>query len=135
VHFPIEDRRLLEEQCFDPKTRPKFDRIKLCLTWPDELPRGISRMGDSLLRELWRIRGFIHRGLSPAEWGPTPSHAQTIWSAAQGDGIRWTGFKRLELSVNDQRFLNSCLASVGAETAGPLGARPRILVHPRRDRE
>jgi hypothetical protein len=131
LHFIRNDKELLAALVIDDDARPSFDVALRCLVWPDERPAGLSRMGYDLLCELWRIRGYIHRGLSPTKWGLNPVHSLGIWSAAQADQIRWPGFERLILSLEDERLLEANielpLPTVTATSEEP----PRFLTHPR----
>jgi hypothetical protein len=107
LHFIRNDKELLAALVIDDDARPSFDLPLQCLVWPDERPAGLSRMGYDLLCELWRIRAYIHRGLSPTKWGLNPIHSLGIWSAAQADQVRWPGFARLILSPEHQGLLEA----------------------------
>lgn len=66
---------------------------------------GLSNDGWELLGDLWSIRGFIHKGLSPERWGRNPTYYQRVWQAARESALRWPGFRRLTLSASEQRVL------------------------------
>jgi hypothetical protein len=131
VNFIRNDKELLAALVFDHDARPSCDMALSCLVWPDERPAGLSRMGHDLMCELWRIRGYIHRGLSPMKWGPNSVHALSIWYAAQTDQVRWPGFARLILSPEDRCLFDASVEPTRTVATTPSEEPPRFLTHPR----
>lgn len=110
MRFEPDDRDTLRSLVFDPAATPNFEFLKACLVWPDERPERITEPGYELLRDLWSVRGFLHRGIPTEKWGLDPNYFQAVWSHALQDVPEWPGFRRLQLSDEDQAYLNKCLA-------------------------
>jgi hypothetical protein len=109
--FNARDLRLIEDLGYNPDLEPSFDEIKGCLVWEDERPSGLTPEGYERLCDLWIIRGYIHREVSPHQWGIDPSsgYFQDLWKQAQTEQIKWSGFRRMKLSSKDRHYLNACL--------------------------
>jgi hypothetical protein len=99
------DRAAIEALTYDRLCRPSYDLIKACLLWPDERPQKISNAGYEVLCDLWIVRGFIHRGLPPEDWGLDPQYFQAVWAEALRSELRWPGLLRASLSEEDRKVL------------------------------
>jgi hypothetical protein len=104
------DRALIESLVFDPSLTPKYEMLKSCLVWADEMPVGISPDGYEYVSDLLAVRGFIHRGVPTENWGIGPAPYLRVWDDAVGSGLTWIGFRRLPLSTQDRRFLDEQIA-------------------------
>jgi hypothetical protein len=103
------DRALIESLVFDPSLKPRYEMVKSCLVWADEIPTGISPEGYEYVSDLLALRGFIHRGVPTEDWGIGPAPYLRVWDDALGSGLKWIGFRRFPLSKMDRRFLNEQL--------------------------
>lgn len=95
------DRRLIESLVYDLNLEPRFDAIKSCLIWDDELPSGITPGGYKTLSDLWVARAFLHHGFEPSDL-VNLNYYKGIWNRAIGEEIRWPGFFRLSLDEKDK---------------------------------
>jgi hypothetical protein len=105
-----EDRAAIESLVFDPTLAPGFEIVKYCLIWSDERPVGISHAGYEYVSDLWVARGYIHRGVPTERWGLGPEPYLKTWNDALDTCLRWPGFRRLPLSIRDQKYLDEQLA-------------------------
>lgn len=110
MRFEPEDRHILQQLVLDPVAEPNFELLKACLVWPDERPERISEPGYELLRDLWSVRGFMHRNVPVENWGLEPGYFQSVWDYALQDVPQWPGFKRIQLSDAERAYLSQCLA-------------------------
>lgn len=108
MHFKREDRVHLESLTFDPMCEPSYEWIRACLIWPDERPTKISSDGYELLGDLWIVRGFIHKHVPRERWGLDPEYFQEVWENALVDVPNWPGFRRMQLSISDQAYMDVC---------------------------
>jgi hypothetical protein len=110
--FSDKDRQAVESLHYNPDLKPSFELFKFCLVWDDERPLNISSAGYDLVCDLWIARSFMyHRKLPKNKWGLDPGYFQKIWDTAIKKKLNWPGFKRLELSPEDEKYLNDCIAS------------------------
>jgi hypothetical protein len=96
---------------FQGNSEPSFELLKSCLVWPDERPTKISNAGYELVCDLWIVRGLIHQGVPPDKWGLDPAYFPEVWKNALVDVPQWPGFRRLEISDADRRYLEESLAA------------------------
>lgn len=105
-YFSDRDRSLVESLKYDESLKPSYDSIKSCLVWPDECPDNLSHEGYEKLCDLLIARSFIHEKRPFSSWKLDPHYFAQVWEEAISDEIDWPGFKRLELSGEDQAYLN-----------------------------
>lgn len=105
--LPPEDRALLEALEYQPDKEPTFDPLRCCLVWADERPVGLTPIGYEFLGDLWIVRGFMHRGVAEHAWGLDPVHFRSVWEYAQSTGLRWPGFRRINLADRDVAILKA----------------------------
>ena len=98
------DRALVEHLAFDGAATPAWNEITACLTWPDELPSGLTPHGYDYMRDLLGARGFIHRAIPIEDWDRGWTERADRWNEALGAGLRWNGFQRIALTT-EQRVL------------------------------
>src|SRR5512133_1049470 len=55
-----------------------------------------------LVGDLWIYRGALHRGIPLQQWGVNPERFQSVWQTALEDIPNWPGFRRIELSTDEQ---------------------------------
>ena len=89
----------------DPEAEPRYEQLKGCLIWPDELVGGLTRDGAELLGDLFVARSLLHRGLSISSWPGGSDQLQERWDAAIAAGLPWAGFARVELKDAQRSFL------------------------------
>jgi hypothetical protein len=104
------DRALVEALPFDAAAEVAYNAITACLVWADEVPKGLSREGYDIVRDLLAARGFIHRGVPIEDWDRGVSDRADRWNAALDAGLRWPGFRRLALTRDQRALLDRHLA-------------------------
>lgn len=105
-YFSHKDLKAIESLKYDPLLEPRFDSIKYCLIWEDEMPKKISTDGYEKLCDLWITRSLIfHRKLPKEEWGLDPDYFENVWKKAISANFKWPGFLRLNLSPEDRKYL------------------------------
>jgi len=108
-----EDIDILNSLHYNENAKPGFKIYKSCLVWPDEgLDAPLSRKGRNFLSDLWEIRTFIYQQLPHEKWGVTLQswkYCTEKWEFGLKNVPNWPGFKRLELSEIDKKYLNRCL--------------------------
>jgi hypothetical protein len=108
------DRRLVDEQAFDPDAEASFNEVTWCLVWSDEIPDGLSRDGYEIVRDLLVARGLIHRGVPVESWDYGWMDRWERWNEALASGLRWNGFRRIGLTTAQRTLLSRHLVP-GAE--------------------
>lgn len=129
-YFTEQEVKAIEMLKFDPSLTPIFDPLRDCLIWKDEDPYladesplvlggpSYEKMLATLATEklsfshekiidLWIARSFIHQGLPKSKWyaiEPTDYFVNT-WEAAVAQRVKWPGFQRLTLSLEDREYL------------------------------
>jgi hypothetical protein len=103
------DRERIEALWFDPDATIAFNEITACLVWSDEWPEGLSPAGYEYVRDLLGARGYLHRGVPLAEWDFGSSDRIERWTEAHASGLRWNGFRRLELGDRERALLERYL--------------------------
>lgn len=103
------DRELIEAQVFDSKLSPRFDAVKSCLIWDDELPRDITPDGYKFLCDLWVARAHLHHGHKLDEKLFNVSYYVGVWDWARSRNLQWPGFLRTALSDADKAVYLECL--------------------------
>lgn len=104
------DRKLIEGQEFIPGLVPRFDALKACLIWEDELPRDITPDGYKFLCDLWVARAHLYHGNKLDEKLFNPSYYVRVWNWALEQKIQWPGFQRLVLSEENRAKYKECLS-------------------------
>jgi hypothetical protein len=104
VSLSRDDRERIEAVWFDPDATIAFNEITGCLVWSDEVPDGLSPAGHDYVRDLLGARGYFHLRVPVEEWDFGNTDRIERWNEALASGLRWNGFRRLDLS-DDQRAL------------------------------
>jgi hypothetical protein len=99
------DRELVERETFDPAATIAYHEIAGCLVWSDEVPDGLSASGHEYVRDLLGARGYIHRGVPVEAWDLGSTVLAERWDQARAAGLRWNGFQRLALTVEQRALL------------------------------
>lgn len=105
-----EDRERIEAVWFDPDATIAFNEIAGCLVWSDEVPEGLSPAGWDYVRDLLGARGYLHLGVPVEEWDFGSRDRIERWNEARDSGLRWNGFRRLELSDAERGLLERYLS-------------------------
>jgi hypothetical protein len=106
MSLSAEDRARVEAMPFDPAATAAYDELTGGLAWADELPDGLSPAGHELLRDLLGVRAYLHRGLPLEASGPGAAARAALWQDARASGLRWNGFRRLELTAEQWAILD-----------------------------
>jgi hypothetical protein len=101
VTLSPDDRAAIEAVPFNPDAAINYHEILGCLVWADEIPDDLTGEGLAYLRELLGIRGAVHRGRDAD---------LDTWNIARLTGLRWNGFRRLELTAEQQAVLARYMA-------------------------
>ena len=112
--YQLEEEELIKLNSlqYDENLKPNFEEIKYCLVWNDELTDGIRWEVRELLYDLIIYRGLIHRQIPPQEWpGNDPKYFQDAWDFGLKNIPSWPGFKRINLSKQDEEYLQDCVNS------------------------
>ena len=107
--FAGRDLELIEALVYDPDLAPSFDMMRDSLYWRDEYPNGITPSGMSNLIDLVVARSFLYHGHDFSEIELSPDPYLLSWERAQKQGLRWPGFKRLNLSETDKAYYEQML--------------------------
>lgn len=102
--FTNEDLKKIESLIFNAELSPSYDSIKNCLVWADERAEGLTPAGYENLCDLWIARSFIHRGLDFSAHELDPAYFRVVWEQAKSEQLKWPGFNRLELSMEDKAY-------------------------------
>src|SRR5437016_4493170 len=108
-YFSDRDRALIEALEYDPAATPGFELLKGCLVWADERPDGLTSEGYDHLCDLWIARAFLHQGRPFTDAPLGGRQFERAWAEALSEGIRWPGFRRVELSAEDRAYYESAL--------------------------
>lgn len=111
MNITKQDRKAIEDLKHDSSLEPSFDVIKNCLVWDDERPTGVTSAGYELICDLLIVRSFLHQGIPREKWGLAPEYFSAVWDDARTQGLRWPGFERVELSVAEKQYFESCVAN------------------------
>jgi hypothetical protein len=109
VSLSSDDRERIEAVWFDPDATIAFSEIAGCLVWSDEVPEGLSPAGWDYLRDLLGARGYLHRGIPAREWDFGSPGRLERWNEARASGLRWNGFRRLDLGDDERQLLERYL--------------------------
>jgi len=112
--FSPRDRAIIENLRYDPTLTPGFELVKSCLVWSDERPDGLSSDGYERLCDLWIARSRIHRGVV-GDRSVTSYDYQAVWNEELSGGLRWPGFRRIELSAAERSFFEEQLRLAAAD--------------------
>jgi hypothetical protein len=97
------DVAALADAPFDPHAAPKYEAVKGCLVWADELPDVLSSGGRRFVYRLLAARSYLYRAIPlNGRLGYLGDH----WQRALTSGMKWNGFLRLQLSDQDRVFLD-----------------------------
>jgi hypothetical protein len=102
------DRDIIEAQILVIESKPSYESIKSCLIWPDEIPSGLSMNGHTFILNLLAARSYLHRGI------PMVGRLERLrsdWENALSSRLKWTGFKRIAISVADLEYLQAQIKS------------------------
>lgn len=94
---------------FDKDLKPRFEEIKYCLIWADEVDESLSRMSRELVYDLLIYRGLLHRELPRDEWPVNLEYFDKVFKYANEKVPNWIGFKRMILSEEDKAYLLDCM--------------------------
>lgn len=94
---------------FDPKSRPYFDPMRYCLRWEDEEPEYMSKDIYEKFLDLLIARNYIHIGRPKDKWYcvQPANYFSDFWDYAIETIPDWPGFKRIELSESDRKYLET----------------------------
>ena len=107
--FTPEELARLALLVHDPSLRPSFEFLRAALVWEDESPQELPSPLHVKLTLLFAARSCLHQQKPLGGERLNQQALGEVWEKARREAPGWPGFRRLELSPEDQTYLDEWL--------------------------